>query len=240
MTQIKSLSCDGAYSYNGSVNGYSEQAQTRKDKFLLDARALLKQTGRFVAQAGWSEYDIRVNPTGVACSGDVHAEFWKAEDPFTTVYCTIGSTAVSLGGRKDGIVIMARQEKRVARDSRNSKPSYRNIWMGINQWIDPGMNNRELATQLLKIAGVQEPEDRGMLPGCTYHSRMAGSLAIPSMIVRNEQEAEALKLALSKAQAASTADAQLPGPVQSPAKSQVPAGQLSLFEIINVPEVANV
>jgi hypothetical protein len=102
------------------------------------------------------------------------------------------------------------------------------------------MNSRELASHLLQITGVREAEEQGMLPGCAYHSRTAGALSIPSMIIRNEQEAETLKLALSNAQAASTADAQLPGADQTGTKSQVPAGQLSLFEAVELPEAANV
>ena len=79
--------------------------------------ALLKQAGQFLAKFGWTECDIRVNPAGTAVSGDVHADFWNPTDPLNTVYCTIGSLAVSFGGRKDGVIIMARKEKREPRNN---------------------------------------------------------------------------------------------------------------------------
>ena len=152
MAQLKSLAHDMTYSYDHTINGYSSLAQQKKEQFLRDARALLKQAGQFLAKFGWTECDIRVNPAGPAVSGDVHADYWNPADPLNTIYCTIGSSPVSLARRKDGVIIMARKEKRVVHDAgrhSSSKPSYRNSWMGMNQWIDPGMNAQELATQIL-------------------------------------------------------------------------------------------
>ena len=76
----------------------------------------------------------------------------------------------------------------------------------MNQWIDPGMNSQELATQILKIAGLSEADQTSMLAGCAYHSRTAGSLSVPSAIVRNGAEAEALKEAIGNVIAAARAD----------------------------------
>jgi len=72
MIKIKSLAPDGSYSCGDqSINGYSQTGQELKEQFLRDARALLKQTGEFMTQLGWAEYEIRVNPAEMAVSGDV-------------------------------------------------------------------------------------------------------------------------------------------------------------------------
>lgn len=233
MTVIKQLGPDGAYCAGGSINGYSDEGQRRKETFLRAARALLKQTGQRLALSGWSEGEVYTNPAGPAVSGDVHADFWRPEDPLNTIYCTIGSSCVSLGGRRDGVIIMARLEKRqVDNASRRSKSKtgYRNIWMGANQWIDPGMDSQELAGRLLKIAGMPTGagQDR-VLPGCTYHSRTAGPLAIPSAIVRDRAEAEALRDALGAAIAAGRADARVEAGAQQPGEAKAGLQQLPLF-----------
>ena len=104
MTKLKSLSPDGSYSYgNQSINGYSQIGQELKEQFLRDARALFKQTGEFLNRSGWTECDMRVNPAGVAVSGDIYAEFWKLTDPLSIIYCTIRASAIPFGRRKDGV-----------------------------------------------------------------------------------------------------------------------------------------
>ena len=242
MTQIlKSLAPDGAYSIDGAINGYSTLAHQKKEQFLRDAHVFLKQAGQFLAQAGWTECDIRVNPAGIAVSGDVHADFWNPADPLNTVYCTIGASAVSFGGRKDGVIIMARKEKRAPRNNggrTSAKPTYRNTWMGMNQWVDPGMNARELAAQIFKIAGQQEQADQvRMLAGCTYHSRTAGSLAIPAAIVRNDTEAAVLKEALGNVIDAARTDASVHKGEQPLTEAKTGLRQLSLLEVSQLLDV---
>jgi hypothetical protein len=236
MEKIKSLAPDGSYSGSGqSINGYSQTGHELKEQFLREARALLKQAGQFLAQAGWTECDIRVNPAGTAVSGDVHADFWDPADPLNTVYCTIGASAVSFGGRKDGVIIMARKEKRAPRNNggcTSAKPTLRNTWMGMNQWVDPGMNARELAAQIFKIAGQQEQADQvRMLAGCTYHSRTAGALAIPTAIVRNDTEAAVLKEALGNVIDAARTDASVHKGEQPLTEAKTGLRQLSLLEV---------
>ena len=242
MVKIIPLAADGSYSGGDqSINGYSQTGQELKEQFLREARVLLKQAGQFLAQAGWAECDIRVNPAGMAVSGDVHADFWDPADPLNTVYCTIGGSAVSFGGRKDGVIIMARKEKRALRnngDRTSAKPTYRNTWMGMNQWVDPGMNARELAAQIFKIAGQQEQADQvRMLAGCAYHSRTAGSLAIPAAIVRNDTEAAVLKEALGNVIDAARTDASVHKGEQPLIEVKTGLRQLSLFEVSQVLDV---
>jgi hypothetical protein len=242
MAKIKSLAPDGSYD-NGdhSINGYSQTGQELKALFLHDARTLLKQTSGFLARFGWVQSNIRVNAAGVAVSGDVSADFWNPTDPLNTVYCTIGASAVSFGGRKDGVIIMARKEKRAPRNNggrTSAKPTYCNTWMGLNQWVDPGMNARELAAQIFKIAGQQEQADQvRMLAGCTYHSRTAGSLAIPTAIVRNDTEAAVLKEALGDVIAAARTDASVHKGEQPLTEAKTGLRQLSLFEVSQLLDV---
>jgi hypothetical protein len=228
---LKSLAPDGAYGQ--SINGYGDMAQKYKEQFLRDARALLKQAGQILTQFGWTECDIRVNPSGVAGSGDVHADFWNPNDPLNIVYCTIGSSGVSFARRKDGVIVMARKEKREVHNNgrrSSSKVSYRNTWMGMNQWIDPGMNGQELGDQVLKIAGLPEADRTGKHAGCAYHSRTAGSLSVPPAIIRNSAEAEVLKEALGTVIAAARADASVRNGEQPLAEAKTGLHQMTLLE----------
>ena len=153
MTKLNSLALDGSYCRGDqSINGYSLTGEELKEQFLRDARALLKQTGEFLARLGWTECELRANPTGVAISGDVYAEFWKPADPLNIIYCTIGASAIPFGGRKDGVINMARQHQREAKHDigrKAGKLSYPTKKMGPNPFINPGMNSQLLAVELL-------------------------------------------------------------------------------------------
>jgi len=236
MTKLKSLSPDGSYSYgNQSINGYSQTDKELKEQFLRDARALLKQTGEYLTRLGWTECEIRVNPAGMAVSGDVYAEFWKLADPLNIIYCTIGASAIPFGGRKDGVIIMARQHQREAQhDSgrKAGKPPYRTKTMGPNHFIDPGMNGQLLAAELLKIAGQEE--DAGavrLMQGVSYHSRTAGVLPLPALVMRNRSEAELAQVAIGVVIAAAAADASVPNGELTGVR------QMTLFEALQIQDV---
>jgi hypothetical protein len=233
MTKIKSLAPDGSYICSDqSINGYSQTGQELKEQFLRDARALLKQTGEFLTRLGWAECEIRVNPAGVAVSGDVYAEFWKTADPLDIVYCTIGASAIPFSGRRDGVIIMARQHQREAHhDSgrKAGKASYRTKAMGPNHFIDPGMNSQLLAAELLKIAGQEE--DAGairLIQGVSYHSRTAGVLPLPALVMRNRSEAELAQVAISAVLVAAAADASIQN------EGLASARQMTLFEALQI------
>ena len=227
--KFKRLAPDG--SYGDSICGYSDKSQALKEQFLRDARALLKHTGQIVARAGFGEARFNVNPAGIACSGDVFAEFWRADDPVNTLYCTIGASAVSFGGRRDGLNIMARNERRAEQPGRGKtgKPAYHTTFRGLNQWIDPGMHSGQLAAELLKIAGRPETEV-GILPGCTYRSRNAGCIEIPSMAIRSRDEALKLKASLGAVMAASQEDARRAVEEKDLPAEGIPVRQMLLFE----------
>jgi hypothetical protein len=227
--KFKRLAADGEY--GECIDGYSDRGQQLKEQFMRDARALLKHTAGILARFGFTEARINVNPAGVACSGDVYAEFWRPEDLYNTLYCTIGASYVSFGGRKDGLTIMARNEKRAEQPGRGktSKTAYLTTFRGLNHWIDPGMTSGELADELLKIAGLPETEV-GILPGCTYRSRTAGCLEVPSSAIRNRDEALQLKAALGAVLEASQQDASRVAQEKEETDPRSAVRQMSLFE----------
>jgi hypothetical protein len=236
MTKLKSLAPDGSYSCGGqSINAYSQTGQEHKDQFLRDARTLLKQTGDFLSRLGWTECEIRVNPAGVAVSGDVYAEFWKPSDPLNIIYCTIGASAIPFGGRKDGVIIMARQHQREThQDGRHKagKISYRTKAMGPNHFMDPVMNCQLLAAELLTIAG--QKDDAGasrLMQGVSYHSRTAGVLPLPALVMRNRSEAELAQVAINAVVVAAAADASIQ------IGGQASARQMTLFEALQIQDV---
>ena len=236
MIKIKSLAPDGSYSCGDlSINGYSQTGQKLKEQFLRDARSLLKQTGEFLTRLGWTECEIRINPAGVAVSGDVYAEFWKPSDPLNIIYCIIGASAIPFGGRKDGVIIMARQHQREAQhDSgrKAGKVSYRTKTMGSNHFIDPGMNSQLLAAELLKITGQEEDANAvRLMQGVSYHSRTAGVLPLPALVLRNRSEAELAQIAIGAIKAAAAADANIQN------GELVSARQMTLFEALQIQDV---
>jgi hypothetical protein len=236
MTKIKSLAPDGSYSCGDqSINGYDQTGQELKEQFLREARALLKETGEFLTQSGWTGCEIRINPAGVAVSGDVYAEFWRPADPLNIIYCTIGASVIPFGGRKDGVIIMARQHQREAHhDSgrKAGKVSFRTKTMGPNHFIAPGMNSQLLAAELLKIAGQED--DAGavrLMQGVSYHSRTAGVLPLPALLMRNRAEAELAQVAISAVMAAASANANIQNWELASAR------QMTLFEAIQFQDV---
>ena len=236
MIKIKSLAPDGSYSCGDlSINGYSQTGQKLKEQFLRDARSLLKQTGEFLTRLGWTECEIRINPAGVAVSGDVYAEFWKPSDPLNIIYCIIGASAIPFGGRKDGVIIMARQHQREAQhDSgrKAGKVSYRTKTMGSNHFIDPGMNSQLLAAELLKITGQEEDANAvRLMQGVSYHSRTAGVLPLPALVMRNRSEAELAQVAIGAIIAAAAADANIQN------GELVSARHMTLFEALQIQDV---
>ena len=236
MIKIKSLAPDGSYSCGDlSINGYSQTGQKLKEQFLRDARSLLKQTGEFLTRLGWTECEIRINPAGVAVSGDVYAEFWKPSDPLNIIYCIIGASAIPFGGRKDGVIIMARQHQREAQhDSgrKAGKVSYRTKTMGSNHFIDPGMNSQLLAAELLKITGQEEDANAvRLMQGVSYHSRTAGVLPLPVLVMRNRSDAELAQVAIGAVIAAAAADASVPNGELTGVR------QMTLFEALQIQDV---
>jgi hypothetical protein len=150
MSNHKRLKRDGSYGVD--INAYSDAGAKRKAQFLRDARALLRQVGQHLARVGMAGCDLRVNPGGIAVSGDVYADFWMPESPEKTIYCTISASACTfLGGRQDGLCIMARTHTRI---SHNNGRTWHVRHMGANNWVSPEVDSLSLAAYLLRMAGM--------------------------------------------------------------------------------------
>lgn len=212
---FKKLKHDGAYTGDYDlICGYSDFAAQRKEQFLQDAAALLREVGKHLAQEGLTETEIRRNPAGVAVSGEVTAVYWLSGSPCRRVWVEIGATCLAvLSGRKDGASILARVQEyrepteqdrhRLGRRHTKSHPGLIRCAPGPNQWLSPELNSRELAAALLKIYS------RGQSPqNVAAHMITNGVLPIPSPVVSDEDKAIAWKMGHQAVEKAFRADQQ--------------------------------
>ena len=157
------------------IHAYSAQAEGRKRQFLEDARALLKAVGRELEAYGFDRADVRVNPAGIAVSGDASAEYrnpaltgWLYVNVSVTGVRMLGPapplgtapTARALTTRKDGICVLAR------RHDPPPKPNYSVVY-GTNNWLEANLSSAELARELVGLVGLEPlpaaEEAQGML-----------------------------------------------------------------------------
>jgi hypothetical protein len=104
--------------------------------------------------------------------------------------------------------------------------------MGSNHFIDPGMNSQLLAAELLKITGQEEDANAvRLMQGVSYHSRTAGVLPLPALVMRNRSEAELAQVAIGAIIAAAAADANIQN------GELVSARQMTLFEALQIQDV---
>jgi hypothetical protein len=168
----KRLLCDFAYSTpypddagdgRRFIHAYSAQAEERKHKFLEDARALLKAVGRELEAYGFDRADVRVNPSGIAGSGDASADYRRPDSP-RWLHVHVSETCVDILGeapplgtypttvafttRKDGICVMARWH------DPPPKPNYSAVF-GPNTWLDANLSSARLAGELVKLVGLE-------------------------------------------------------------------------------------
>jgi hypothetical protein len=61
------------------ICAYSAHGHERKEQFLRDAAALLRETGKHLARHSLTQSDVRINRAGMAVSGEVTADFWNPE-----------------------------------------------------------------------------------------------------------------------------------------------------------------
>ncbi len=168
------LKPDGAYGRN--VNGYTDLAAEQKAQFLKDGKALLKEVGRWLAERGLTEMNVLVNPSGVAGSGDVYANYWQSDDPTRRAYADISASAVGWG-RKDSLIVLARVETRRVKSC--------GFDFGPNQWLSANFDSKELADCLWRIFCPDTS------PDSVIAFTAGGEQAVPDAIVRNGGEAVA-------------------------------------------------
>ena len=224
----KQLRPDGAYGRN--VNGYTDHAAAQKAQFLKDGKALLKEVGNWLAARGLTEMDVRVNPSGIAGSGDVYADYWqspdKPGDPTRRAYVNISDSALGWG-RKDSLIVLARVQH-YRQDGGARKPAYRMANSGPNRWLSANFDSKELADKLWQIFCP------ATLPDSVIAFTASGAQAIPNAIVRNDGEAAAWADGMSSVQHAFAADNEQAMAV-SPANVPI---TLSLFNELDAQQAA--
>jgi hypothetical protein len=192
----KQLKPDGAY--GRYLNGYTDLAAAQKAQFLKDGKALLKEVGNWLAARGLTEMDVRVNPSGIAGSGDVYADYWQSDDPTRRAYVDISASALGWG-RKDGLIVLARVQH-YRQDGGARKPAYRMANSGPNQWLSANFDSKELADKLWQIFCPATS------PDSVIAFTASGAQAIPNAIVRNDGEAAAWADGMLSVQHAFAAD----------------------------------
>ncbi len=194
----KRLKPDGAYGRD--INGYTDLAAAQKAQFLRDAKVLLKEVGKWLAERGLTEMDVRVNPSGIAGSGDVYADYWQSDDPTRRAYVDISDSALGWG-RKDSLIVLARvQHYRHAERGGARKPAYRMANSGPNQWLSANFDSQELADKLWQIFCPDST------PAAVTAFTASGAQFVPSAIVRNDGEAVAWAGGMLSVQHAFAAD----------------------------------
>ncbi len=197
-TKNKQLKPDGAYGRD--INGRTDFAAAQKAQFLKDGKALLKEVGKWLAERGLTVMNVLVNPSGIAGSGDVYADHWRSDDPTRRVYANISASALGWG-RTDALIILARvQHYRYAERGGARKPAYRMAGSGPNQWVSANFDSKELADCLWQVFCPDST------PAAVTAFTASGAQAIPSAIVRNDDEAEAWAGGMVSVQNAFAAD----------------------------------
>lgn len=184
----KKLRSDGSYSSDdGMICAYSAPGHERKERFLRDGAALLRETGKHLARRGLTQSDVHINRAGMAVAGEASADYWN---PHTMrgVWVEINTTCLSLlSGRKDGVSILARwrtyKAEPAGHGKRRKRPAHQAE--GPNQWIAPHFDTEQLAAALIAIYDPQSSP-----PNPTAHTLSQGTLPIPSPIVSNQNETE--------------------------------------------------
>lgn len=202
--KFKRLRSDGSYSSDHNmICAYSAQGHERKEQFLREAAALLRETGRHLAQHGLTQAEVRINRAGMAVSGEVTADFWNAEAR-RGVWVEISATCLTLlSGRQDGVSTLARWRTYKPEPAGRSRQWKRSSPQdeGPNQWLSPAFDSQQLAAALLKIYGPQgSPSDMAA------HTLSGGTLPIPSPIVNSQAEAEVWRHGNHAVEAAFQAD----------------------------------
>jgi hypothetical protein len=184
----KRLRSDGSYSSDhGMICAYSAPGHERKERFLRDATALLRETGKHLARRGLTQLDVRINRAGMAVSGEASADYWNP-DTMRGVWVEISTTCLSLlSGRKDGVSILTRWRTYKAEPAGRGKPRKRPAQQaeGPNQWLSPEFEAERLAAALIEI---YDPQSSPSNP--TAYTLSRGRLPIPSPVVSNQNEAE--------------------------------------------------
>ncbi len=150
-SRVKAL----AFSYlgdRGGINAYSDYAAKRKEQFLHDGCAYLKDVGKRLA-AYLPHVEVHTNRAGIAVSGEVYAYFFPEGGAGLGLFLCLDESAMYRPAwfreRGDRLTLMARWRKREL-EGRGRQAHFGTIGQdGPNQWLDPSLDSCALAEQLL-------------------------------------------------------------------------------------------
>jgi hypothetical protein len=133
----------------GELNGYTDENQVHKDRFLREGKKLLKEVAQELAALGLGESsEIKPNPAGIAVSGEVWVHFWNPQTPGFCVTCWIAESV--MGTREDRVLITARKDEWKQEHDRK-KLRWRTGRLGVNRSVPTRLNSKELARVLFDI-----------------------------------------------------------------------------------------
>lgn len=128
-------------SHMSPIHAYNPVDAERKDLFLSDARRYLRSVGEHLRSAGFHEQCVRVNPGGIAVSGEAYGCFYRpGEHRF--LFVELGTEMIEgLTPREDQVSLFARWEEE-GTNGQGSKS-------GQNNWLNPSFSSAVTAKCLL-------------------------------------------------------------------------------------------
>lgn len=153
-----------AFSYlgdRGGINAYSDYAAKRKEQFLRDGCAWLKDAGQRLKPFGLTHVEVHTNRAGIAVSGEVYAYFFPASGAGTGLFLCLDECAMYRPAwfreRGDRLMLMARWRNREIKAGKKhpGRVVTRVTDEGPNEWFDPSLDSRELPEQLLVCFAAQ-------------------------------------------------------------------------------------
>ena len=145
----------------GGINGYSDYAQRRKEQFLRDGCAYLKDVGKRLAVHGFPHVEVHSNPAGIAVSGEMYGYFFPESGAGLGLFLCLGESAMYrptwMLTRGDRVTLLVRWRKREIAAGKGCKAhaNLRIVGEGSNQWFDPSLDSQELTEQLLNCFAEQ-------------------------------------------------------------------------------------
>ena len=226
----RKMAPDGAYS--GKYGGINEYEGEGKERFLREAAALLREVAKHLLAHGFDQSDVHASQSGVMTSGEVSGMFWRSRAPEHRVVAYIDGCLSTLGGRKDGVDILARtQAMRLEIEGRTGgRRAPKEVWrhgaIGPNQWISPACDSAEIAAFLAKIFDpATSPADNH------FFSKGRGEMALPDLVLPDNSLATQLTVARQwyRCAAADREDAVAVQMEAAAAAVPAPSVQMSLF-----------
>ena len=167
----------------------TEQGWTfRKEKFLADARRLLKDIGAYLEESGGVLLGITTCKGGDWDNGELFAVYGLSEDRCISL-CIDGDPMPLWSREIDGVNAFARAGKFVRLEAkRKNDPTFQVVEEGMTVWLDPGRNALVLAERLRKIANGKGYIVRSLMMDSRGFMDLSQGFGIDATIVKPGQD----------------------------------------------------